>query len=161
MEHDDICSVLIKTYYDTIYRYCCAVLHQDTEGAADCTQETFFLMFRKRAVLNLHGNMRIWLYKSADRVMHNYMRRERRYREQIPLDEVEIAAEDRIPGAETEELRAHLSQEEFSLLKTYYEAEHGDRDQISAKCGMTIQQLYKKIDRIKNRLNTTNRTKEK
>ena len=76
MEHDDLCSILVETYYDAIYRYCYATLQFDEQAAQDCTQETFYLLVKKKAVLNLHGNMKVWLYKTADRVMRNYMRRE-------------------------------------------------------------------------------------
>ena len=161
MEHDDLCSILVETYYDAIYRYCYATLQFDEQAAQDCTQETFYLLVKKKAVLNLHGNMKVWLYKTADRVMRNYMRREQRYREQIPLDEVEIPDPSGAPDEVHESLCDRLSAEEYDLLLAYYGTEHGNRTQVSERFGLSARGLYKKIDKIKHKLRSADDTKEK
>lgn len=161
MEHDDLCSILVETYYDAIYRYCYATLQFDEQAAQDCTQETFYLLVRKKTVLNLHGNMKVRLYKTADRVMRNYMRREQHCRKQIPLDELEIPDPSGAPDAEHETLCDRLSADEYDLLLAYYGTEHGAREQVSAKFGLSVRALYKKIDRIRHKLRLSDDTKEK
>lgn len=161
MKQDDLCSTVIETYYESIYKYCFITLHYDRCAAQDCTQETFFILFRKRHLLDLNGNIRVWLYKTADRVMKNYIRKEKKYQEQIPLDETEIEDRRSLPGSELTELLEALSPDERSMLLAYYEAEHGEHSLLASEYGLSVRALYKKIDRIKSKLKKATSTNRK
>ena len=161
MKQDELCTAVIETYYESIYKYCFVTLHYDKCAAQDCTQETFFLLYRKRQLLDLHGNIRVWLYKTADRVMKNYIRKERKYQEQIPLDAVEIADSAQPFFAEENELLSALSPDERSFLLDYYEAGYGGHSLLASGYGMTIRAMYKKIERIKNKLKKATSTNRK
>ncbi len=152
MKSNDLLTVLIDTYYEAIFQYCYVTLRYDEQAAKDCTQETFFILVKKKSRLNLQDNMRIWLYKTADRVMRNYIRKEKRYRDAVPIDEIELPAPVAPAESELESLCACLSSEEYAMLTAYYDASHGERSLIAAQFGISVQALYKRIDKIKQKL---------
>lgn len=163
MPEKDLCSVIAETYYDAIYKYCFAALGCSEQAAKDCTQETFFIMVRKRRRLDLSGNMRVWLYKTADRVIRNYLRRERRQQSAVPLDELEIPVESEFFSSEPSLFREYLTAEESALLTAYYGAGHGSRAALAESRGLTLRMLYKRVEQIKSKLKaalqTNNRMK--
>lgn len=149
MRDDDLCVVLAEKYYQDIYRYCYAKLNYDENAAQDCTQEVFFVLVRKRDTLNLAGNMRVWLYKTADRVIKHYWRMEKRRKNQVPIDDVELSDDGGISALFRDSLFECLTDQEYELLSEYYNAPFGSRNELAQKHGMTIYELYREIERIK------------
>lgn len=156
MHQDDLCTMIAEQYYLPIYRYCYEQLNFDKDAAQDCTQEVFLIMIRKKARLNLSGNMRVWLYKTADHVIRNYRRKEKKYRNQIPLDDIELVDESRLPDFAVESMLACLTEEEYKLLMEYYNAPHGFRKELAEQHGMTLSALYVEIHRIRNKVKMNN-----
>lgn len=158
MENKDLCTIIAETYYTEIYKFCYAALNCDEQAAADCTQETFFILVRKKHFLNLNGNMRAWLYKTAEGVIRNYRRKEQKYRAQLPLDSIEIAVETESPAPDGELLRQKLTADEYALLLAYYDRELGSRSELAEQYGLPVRLLYKKVERIKQKLRRALRT---
>ena len=84
--------------------------------------------------------------------MKNYIRKEKKYQEQIPLDEVEIADSVQPFFSEENDLLSSLSPDERSFLYAYYEAGYSEHSLLASGYGLTVRALYKKIERIKNKL---------
>lgn len=154
LNQDDLCTMLAQRYYQPIYRYCYAKLNFDTGAAEDCTQNVFLILIQKKHRLDLSGNMQLWLYKTADRVIRNYLRKEKRYRNQISIDEIEIADSGGIPQQEPETPLDCLSDAESALLREYYDAAYGTRIEVAEQHGMTLYELYKEIGRIRQKVKT-------
>lgn len=152
MNQDELCVIIAEKYYQPIYRYCYSKLNYDVNAAQDCTQNVFLIMIQKKNRLNLSSNMQTWLYKTADRVIRNYRRKEKKYREQIPIDEIELADHGGLPGQESETPLDCLTEAESTLLYEYYEAAYGSRNKLAQQHNMTLYKLYKEIDRIKKKI---------
>ena len=82
LNQDELCVIIAEKYYQPIYKYCYAKLNCDASAAQDCTQNVFLIMIQKKNRLNLSNNMQTWLYKTADRVIRNYRRKEKKYRDE-------------------------------------------------------------------------------
>ena len=152
MNQDELCIIIAEKYYQPIYKYCYAKLNCDANAAQDCTQNVFLIMIQKKNRLNLSNNMQTWLYKTADRVIRNYLRKEKRYQNQIPIDEIELADQGGLPGQETETPLDCLTEAESALLHEYYEAAYGTRNELANQHNMTLYELYKEIERIKKKV---------
>jgi transcriptional regulator with PAS, ATPase and Fis domain len=51
-----------------------------------------------------------------------------------------------------ERLRSILTEEKMQLLTEYYSAEYGSRKAVAARYGMSMRELYYKIERIKKKI---------
>ena len=154
MDSYSLCVELIKKYYQQIYRYCYARLNQHAESAQDCTQDIFMILFEKRDSLNLEENMRGWLYATADRVISNYLRKERKYENRESLDPDMIADYsdlEKMYARENPRLNS-LSDEDYSFIKEYYDTEHGDRHALANRFGMTMGAMYSRAQRIRKKM---------
>ena len=154
---DEQLELLIEQYYSEIYRYCFAKLEGNQQGAEDCTQDVFLLFTEKRDILDLSGQIRAWLYKSAGLIIRNYKRRLIK-NDCIPIDELSIPDPkgggliSLLEETPLDHLRAVLSEEDIQLLSDYYSAKHGERKAVAAKYGLTLAELYDQIERIKRRI---------
>lgn len=152
MDREPMLEQLIRKYYPPVYYYCLGKLNSDPQGAADCTQEVFLLLCQKYQTLDLTGNIRLWLYKTADNMMNNYLRREARHKHES-LDEIEIEDDGGLacllndPLADW--LMERLTEKDVALLTAYYSAERGHREEVAKQFGMTLARLYDEIERIK------------
>lgn len=145
---DDLCQIIIEKYYAQIYRYCYVRLNHNEPAAKDCTQEIFLIMLEKQRRLNLSGNMRVWLYKTADRVMKNYIRREIRHNH-LDLEQLDIRYDDSFASYIDCPQLDCLTTEEYELLFDYYGAMHGDKEAVAEKHGLTLYRLYREVERLK------------
>lgn len=152
MNQDDLCAMIAERYYQQIYRYCYAKLNYDTNAAQDCAQNVFLVLVQKKNRLRLDGNIRVWLYKTADRVIRNYWRKEKRYQEQIPIDEIELSDTGGLPDQKSETPLDCLTAEESDLLTAYYDAAYGTRNKLAQQHGMTLPELYNEIARIREKV---------
>lgn len=155
LEKDEQCTAAAERYYQPIYRYCLLQLGGDLSAADDCVQETFLRMLEKKDSLDFTGNIRSWLYSTAYRVIKEYRQQTRREQEMCPddLDVELVSAEQESSGAEdAARLLRSLSDEEYRLLEAYYDSNHGSKAAVAREYGMTMPQLYKRIQTLRLRL---------
>ena len=149
---------MTKQFYAEILRYCQNKLPNDIHGAEDCTQDVFLLLYQKRDEIDFNQNIRGWLYASADRIISNYQKKQSRILQMLSVDLTKI--EDRSSDSEqafTSQTFACLSEDELELLKAYYGANKGERQDIAKRYNLTLAQLYKKIHAIRNKLRTNDK----
>ena len=149
---------MTKQFYAEILRYCQNKLPNDIHGAEDCTQDVFLLLYQKRKEIDFSQNIRGWLYASADRIISNYQKKQSRILQMLSVDLTKI--EDRSSDSEqafTSQTFACLSEDELELLKAYYGANKGERQDIAKRYNLTLAQLYKKIHAIRNKLRTNDK----
>ena len=155
MDKNAQCNAAAEQYYQPLYRYCLLQLGGDLSAADDCVQETFLRMLEKKDTLDFTGNIRSWLYSTAYRVIKEYRLRNRREQELCPgdLDVELVAAEQNTAAAEdAAKLLSALSDEEYRLLEAYYDSGHGSKAAVAREYGMTMAQLYKRIQTLRLRL---------
>lgn len=155
MDKNAQCNAAAEQYYQPLYRYCLLQLGGDYSAADDCVQETFLRMLEKKDTLDFTGNIRSWLYSTAYRVIKEYRLRNRRETELCPgdLDVELIAAEqDTAAAEEAAELLSALSDEEYRFLEAYYDSDHGSKAAVAKEYGLTLAQLYKRVQTLRLRL---------
>ncbi len=155
MDKDAQCNAAAEQYYQPLYRYCLLQLGGDLSAADDCVQETFLRMLEKKDTLDFTGNIRSWLYSTAYRVIKEYRLRNRREMELCPGDldvEAVSAEQDTASAEEAAKLLSALSDEEYRLLEAYYDSEHGSKAAVAKEYGMTMAQLYKRVQTLRLRL---------
>lgn len=155
LEKDELCTAAAEKYYQPIYRYCLLQLGGNLSAADDCVQETFLRMLEKKDSLDFSGNIRSWLYSTAYRVIKEYRQQVRRESEMCPddLDVELVSAEPESSGAEdAARLLSALSDEEYRLLEAYYDSSHGSKAAVAREYGLTMPQLYKRIQTLRLRL---------
>lgn len=139
-------DTLIEEYYGTVFRYCVSRLNGDISAAEDCTQEVFFLMYKRIHDLDLTKNILPWLYRTADHVIQTYRRKN-------PIHEdIESIPEPAVNDAFQESVMDVLDEKERALIISYYSGE--DKEKIAQSRGMSVPALYKQISRIKQKLLT-------
>ena len=151
MIEETLCELIINRYYDTVYNLCFARLNRNRQAAEDCTQETFLTFFSKRGKLEFTDNIQLWLYRTAEKVIKSYIRRNK----QILIDVDEVA--DKLISEEQsfeEQSVAFdcLSEEEKELLTIYDDYEYGERIRLAEEKGLTQSALYNRVYRIKQKL---------
>lgn len=151
MIEETLCELIINRYYDTVYNLCFARLNRNRQAAEDRTQETFLTFFSKRGKLEFTDNIQLWLYRTAEKVIKSYIRRNK----QILIDVDEVA--DKLISEEQsfeEQSVAFdgLSEEEKELLTIYYDYEYGERIRLAEEKGLTQSALYNRVYRIKQKL---------
>ncbi|MEE5994825.1 MAG: sigma-70 family RNA polymerase sigma factor [Oscillospiraceae bacterium] len=138
---------IVNKYYSAILSYCVANLNHDIHAAEDCTQEVFLLLYTKLKRLNLTVNIEGWLYAVADRKMKEYRRKNPNM---MDIDEVPEQCTEPEYTSSTENILDVLSQEEYQLLQSYYSG--ADRAVIAEQAGLSLNALYIRISRIKEKL---------
>lgn len=155
LDKDAQCSAVAEQYYKPLLRYCLLQLGGDMFAADDCVQETFLRMLEKKDQLDFSGNIRSWLYSAASRVIKEHRLRIRRETELCcgDLDVDTVSAEDRSDsGDDAAALLSALTDEEYRLLEEYYDSEHGSKSAVAKKYGITLPQLYKRVQTLRLRL---------
>lgn len=146
----ETCEMIIDRYYADIYKFCINRLH-NVHAAEECAQEVFFLLFRKKDALYFTENLRSWLYEAAVRICSKYIRKNSHIFADI--DEYSEVIPDESRGKPfTEEIYEILDKEEADLLIEYAEAEHGEREKIAKRMGITMKALYGRLDRIREKV---------
>lgn len=135
---------IVAEHYKPVLKYCNKHLHGDVHAAEDCTQEVFLILYQKVNSLDMTKDIRPWLYRTADRVMRAYKRKNP---EMVDIDSIpEIAVEPELH----ESVLDVLSEDERTLVDSYYSDK--DKFQIAKERGITLKSLYLKIARIKGKL---------
>ena len=155
MTQDEQLEQQIRHYYREIYCYCISRLKHDLPGAQECTQDVFLLLTEKKAQLDLNGNIRAWLYKSAEHIISSYLRNREKHRH-LPLEETVIptdgGVERLLQETPMQKIRDCLTADELELLLQYYSRKRGDREALAVQYHMTLEQLYDEIERLKRRI---------
>lgn len=147
-----LCEVIIKEYYSDIMSFCLAKLN-DEEAARDCAQETFVLFFEKRKKLDLSENIKVWLLSTAANVIKNYTRNNwRRVDDSEKILENTAVNENIQEQIKLHETISKLSDEEADILIKYYQGDKKDRQALANELGITLNTLYIRIRRIKDKL---------
>lgn len=151
MIEKSLCELIIREYYNMVYYFCFANLNRNRQAAEDCTQETFLVLFSKRSKLEYTDNIKHWLYKTAQKVMKAYLRKNK----QIMLDIDDVADELYIEEETFKDANDAfdcLTEEEKELLNIYYNYDYGERIRLAEEKGMTQSALYNKVYRIRQKL---------
>lgn len=82
----------IKTYYEDVYKFCCAKC-RNAEVAQDITQDTFLLFIQKSETL-FNKNIRAWLLSVANNKLHDYFRKIKSDNNFVSISEIEIPVDD-------------------------------------------------------------------
>ncbi|MDE6849094.1 MAG: sigma-70 family RNA polymerase sigma factor [Ruminococcus sp.] len=149
---NNILIKIIEEYYQNIYNYCYVKLNFNHNNAEDCTQEVFLILLKKQKKLNLSDNIKIWLYKTADNVIKTYCRKNKINDKILNIDEIEVAVENNFEVMDKNEVFNNILEEDYILLKTYYDNEYGNKEELAKQYNITVQKLYKQIHKIKSKL---------
>ncbi|MBR1591737.1 MAG: sigma-70 family RNA polymerase sigma factor [Ruminococcus sp.] len=132
-------------YYRSIYNYCLVRLN-DSYAAQDCTQETFFIFYKKINKLD-EENIRGWLYRTADNVIKNYNKKSVTPISDEEADKIsvnDIYSED-MPFEEI------LKPNELKMLTEHY-VDGYDISEVAEKNGKSAASVYKMFQRLKLKL---------
>ena len=139
----EILEFLYEKYYTKVLAYCCVRLHNDVHAAEDCTQEVFLILQEKLPQLVKLDEIQPWLYKTAENVVKNYKKKNP---EMIDIDSIpEISEEKHIETA-----LDILTEEEKELVNLYYQGE--SKEKLAKQKGISLDMLYKRMSRIKQKL---------
>ena len=143
--HKSVIDNIINEYYIEILKYCHKHLHGDMHGAQDCTQEVFLRLHQKINSLNMRLDIRPWLYRTADRVIKEYLRHNPEVEDVDAIPEIADTTQD-----EDESPLNCLTGEERMLVDDYYSGR--DKEKLAAEKGITLKSLYVRICRIRKKL---------
>ena len=142
-------EILFKKYYRQIYNYCRVKLRHE-QSASDCVQEVFLILYKKLEKVDLTENTVIWLYRAADKVISKYLKK---HSSDISLDSLDEPIEDKraFISDSYEVIDTYVTKDELYLLEKYYL--HGETiREIAEKSAVSEAAIYKRIERLKSRL---------
>lgn len=144
----EIYDEIVHKYRQEILDYCYSRL-KNYQAAEDCTQEVFFVFFRKIALLDLSVNIRNWLYSVAEREIKAYRRSNP---DMVDINEIPEQPDETadLQGVDVPDELTELTNEERLLISDYYSGENADM--IAVKYGISIPTLYVRVHRIKQKL---------
>lgn len=148
------CRKIIDKYYNEIYSYCFTKLKYNRHSAEDCTQEVFVTFFQKHEKLD-EKNIRIWLYRTSDNIIKAYLRKNNNNNIISIEDSTEamnIADSSQIFENDEPDIFDCLTKEELKLIRIYYDADYGNREETARENGITLTALYQCIHKIKQKL---------
>lgn len=151
MDQAEKLNRIIEQYYAEILKYCHSLLISDPQGAKDCTQEVFLILTKKHRLLDMEGKIRIWLYKTADKVIRNYRRREAKQCH-LSLDEIQLADDGGLSELLNDSLLDLLTEDDKALITAYYSTEFASKQEVADRFGLTLPALYTAVHRIKKNL---------
>lgn len=148
----EICEMIIEKYYNDVYNFCLSKL-KNIQAAEDCTQEVFLTLFNKRRNLDFTEQFRSWLYKTADKLCKKYIKKNGSIT--VNINDLSDEIPDKSISFDApvyKEIYEILDKEEADLLLEYIEADHGEREKIAERMGITLHALYRRIDRIRKKV---------
>ena len=135
---------IVDKYYRSILHYCRQKLHGDLSAAEDCTQEVFLILYQKINLLDMKKDIRPWLFRTADKVIKAYIRKNAK---ETPIEEIPILEEAPVFHDSILDI---LTDDERRLLELYYQG--ADKEQLDDQLGITLPSLYQKLARIRHKL---------
>lgn len=142
------CESIVIEHYRAVYNYCFCRLNFNSHAAEDCAQEVFLILVEKQKKLDLNGNIRLWLFRTADLVIKKYIRKNKKLLP-IEADDPAFSAENTFEIRSGSSKLDALSPEELALLEDYYGDTFPSKQAVAEKHGLTLSGLYKKICIIK------------
>ncbi|MBR3970257.1 MAG: sigma-70 family RNA polymerase sigma factor [Ruminococcus sp.] len=139
-------EILFKKYYRQIFNYCRVKLRSE-HSSFDCVQEVFWILYQKIDKVDVTENILIWLYRTADKVISRYIKKNSK---DLSLDSLDEDIEDKreMFNESYEIIDTIVSKEELSLLENYYLEGVAIRE-IAEKASVSEAAIYKRIERIK------------
>lgn len=138
-----IIELLYREYYKTIFQYCRVRLNGDIHAAEDCTQEVFLALHKKLQHLVRLDSILPWLYRAADREIKAYRRK---HPETVDIDGIPEPAE----SEQVDSPLDILDDEERRIAELYYGG--ADKYALSQSLGITLDALYQRMHRIRQKL---------
>lgn len=154
MIDQEMCKIIIERYHDKIFRFCLLQL-KNFHLAEECTQEVFFLLFKKSPELSISDKLGSWLYAAADKICKKC--RSKNMINTVDIDEFAdiIASKSNSPDKNIlSEIYDALEKDDADLFVEYAEADSDERKRIAERLDITTDALYKRIERIKKKLNS-------
>ena len=155
---DSFLETIYREMYPKIYTFARLRL-QDEQLAQELAQDVFVLAQEKLPELRQSPNHQGWLIRAAGyAVLHAQRERSAIARRTVPLEELQLSAPP--PEAEDSDLREHMSQEEWKLLRAVY-CEGYSIAEAARLCGMSLEACRKRLYRCKKRLRQELAAREK
>lgn len=117
---NNLFNEIYEKYYDYIFTLCKYMLNNDVEGAKDCTQQVFLILYKKIPIMRMNADIKRWLIKTAEYEVKNYKRKNHLC---VNIDDVEdiIKSNDDIQSEyEIKEQMEILTEAEKNIVKNYY-----------------------------------------
>ena len=140
-------KIILNKYYTKIYNYC-LVKMKNEDDAYDCVQQVFYILLVKLDKVELTNNISLWLYRTADKVISRYWKKNKKH---IDLDSITEADNSVQFDNSYEILETLISQEEISLLEKYY-LQGMSVEELSIQYNISTAAMYKRIERLKVKL---------
>ena len=155
---DSFLETIYREMYPKIYTFARLRL-QDEQLAQELPRDVFVLAQEKLEELRHSPNPQGWLIRAAGyAVLHAQRERAAIARRTVPLEELQLSAPP--PEAEDSDLREHMSQEEWKLLRAVY-CEGYSIAEAARLCGMSFEACRKRLYRCKKRLRQELAAREK
>jgi len=142
----DMFEEIVHRNRDELINFCILRMKYDESAAEDVVQEVFLTLYSKKS-LDLHGNIRAWLFRTAENKIKEYYRHNPVH-EGFP-DTVEL--HDPTQDIESVGVLDMLSDEEKELVEEYY-LYGEDKDKLADSHGLTLSGLYNRIKRIRKKI---------
>jgi RNA polymerase sigma-70 factor (ECF subfamily) len=139
-------DILFKKYYKQIFNYCRDKLRSEY-ASFDCVQEVFWILYQKINKVDVTENILIWLYRTADKVISRYIKKNSKDLSLNSLDE-NLEDKSKLINDGYEIIDTLVSKDELSLLEDYYLKGIKIRE-ISEKLNISEAAIYKRIERLK------------
>ena len=140
---------IVRKYYIVIYNYCLYKFFGNKTAAEDVTQEVFFTLYKKLNRLKMSENIKLWLYRTADIEIKEYLRKQPKAISYDELPEEILAADEKFPSLTESDLDC-LTDEEKTLISDYYSGE--EKEKIAKYNKISLNGLYIRIHRIRMKL---------
>lgn len=85
-------ELIAKAYYESVYKYCVALLKNNSEDAGDIAQDVF-LLFQEKCDKLEDKNIKSWLLKTASLKVKEYYRALNKDTERLSSEDVDIEDE--------------------------------------------------------------------
>lgn len=159
-------ELIARTYYESVYKYCVALLKNNSEDAGDIAQDVF-LLFQEKCHKLEDKNIKSWLLKTASLKVKEYYRArnkdtERRSSEDVDIDDesVDICAlledADTFDSDNLEKYRniifKKLTEKEQKLYNMHY-VEKKPHKQIAEELNTNTKNVSVMISRLNKKLN--------
>lgn len=144
--HIEEYEILFKKYYKQIFNYCRVKLRSE-HASFDCVQEVFWILYQKINKVDVTENILIWLYRTADKVISRYIKKNFKDLSLNSLDE-NLEDKSELVNNSYEIIDTLISKDEIALLEDYYLKGITIRE-IAEKSNVSEAAIYKRIERLK------------
>lgn len=159
-------ELIAKTYFESVYKYCVALLKNNSEDARDIAQDVF-LLFQEKCHKLEDKNIKSWLIKTASLKVKEYYRARNKDTERLSSEDVDIDDEsvdicalledtDTFDSDNLEKYRniifKKLTEKEQKLYNMHY-VEKKSHKQIAEELNTNTKNVSVMISRLNKKLN--------